>query len=260
MLLILFLLACSEYDVANIQDPNSEAQNPALLDTAGDWSSEDMISDEEIAIEEIYVNTGNELYSFVPDTSALTLIGEFKVGQQKIENITDIAINHNGQMFGITIDSLYQIIPRTAEMSFIRSLSKEYMGLTFLGDNNLIAAGSSLDIISIYNDDVNVIIPEGIFETSGDIVGLPDNLIYWTVRGDNEDQLISVNLSGAIEKWSKVENTSGIYGIGYANDELYGFTKDNTVIIIDPLNANVKDEKELNGSWWGAATNPLLWE
>jgi len=253
MILTLLLLACSEYDVISTQDYNNGANDSTVSDTS------DPIITEEIATEEIYVNTGSELYSLNPTTLSLTFVGEFKSGQQKIENMTDIAVNSSGKMFGTTQDSLYQIIPTTADTLFIRTLDKEYMGLTALDDNTLVAAGSSLDIISIYGNDTNTIIPSGTFETSGDIVALPDGLLYWSIKGEKGDQIVAVDRYGSIDHWGTLD-TEGLYGLGYANDELFGFTKDNSVVVINPDEIVVKDEYELQGSWWGAATNPLLWE
>ena len=52
-----------------------------------------------------------------------------------------------------------------------------------------------------------------------------------------------------------------LYGMGYANDKLYGFSGSGVIVEIDPYTGWSPFMKEVNElSWWGATTNPVRWE
>jgi len=52
--------------------------------------------------------------------------------------------------------------------------------------------------------------------------------------------------------------TSAVYGLGYAYEQLYGFTSGGRMLAIDATDADASSQR-LEGAWWGATTNPVLW-
>ena len=51
-----------------------------------------------------------------------------------------------------------------------------------------------------------------------------------------------------------------LFGLGYADDTLFGFTDGATVVRLDPDFGSSSDERPLGaGGWWGATTYPVRW-
>ena len=110
---------------------------------------------------------------------------------------------------------------------------------------------------------VETLISNSYYETSGDIVGLPDGDLYWSVRGgwEQDDQLIRVDPDTKEESWVGSLGESRLYGMGYANDELFGFSGSGAIVGINPATGASYTLKQYEGfSWWGATTNPVVWE
>ena len=94
-------------------------------------------------------------------------------------------------------------------------------------------------------------------------MGLPDGYLYWSVRGgwDQDDQLVRVNPSTGEETWVGHLGESRLYGMGYANDELFGFSGSGTIVGVNPETGySQKVEQYEEFSWWGATTNLVVWE
>jgi len=101
------------------------------------------------------------------------------------------------------------------------------------------------------------LVPPGRYETSGDVVGLPDGLLYWAVR--DGDDLVVVDPDSGVTSVRGVIGVQRIYGLGYSGGMLYGFTDASQVLEIDPANGEITGEQVLPGEWWGATTNPVVW-
>ena len=106
------------------------------------------------------------------------------------------------------------------------------------------------------------LVPEGEYQTSGDIVGLPSSLLYWLVRSDDEsgDRLVEVDAISGVNRVVGSVGVTNLFGVGYAGGSLYGFSDEGLMVEIDPATAAVLSERDLTSSWWGAATNPVVWE
>ena len=117
-------------------------------------------------------------------------------------------------MFGGTFESIYRIDPDTAEVDRLCDTEVELYAMTFTSDGRLIAGGpDSLTVIDVDdNCSTTALIENPMFETSGDLVGLPDGYLYWTVIGEDSDQLI------------RLDPNSGMFApVGSLNyEQLYG--------------------------------------
>jgi hypothetical protein len=213
------------------------------------------------ATESAYINSTTDLYSHDPVANTTRHIGQFKVDGVATGGFTDIAIDSQGLLFGYSNGGFYSINPNTAEAQKVAvTAATEGTGLTFLSDGHLVVAGPRVDIVDRGTGQVvRTLVPAGRFTTSGDIVALPDGLLYWAVRGSNGDQLVRIDpRSGETTVIGSV-GVSGVYGLGYANGVLLGYTSNGRALEIDPQTAKVLSNKALAGAWWGAATNPVRW-
>lgn len=265
-----FLAACTDYDLSSHEkEPEPELPedtgDPVVDtdtvpedtgDTGGGGTVE--IPDTEVATEAVYINTSDTLYSYDPTTGVATRIGDFSAAGREISGgMTDIAIDLDGIMFGGSFTTLYRINPTTAECTRVADLDDEMTGLTFVSDGRLVGAGEAVSFVDTRTGALTPLVDYGEYSTSGDIVGLPDGMLYWTVTGG--DLLIQVDPSDGSTRRRGSTTVSGIYGLGYAYGEMIGFTSGGRALVIDETTGRVSDNASLSGTWWGATTNPVLW-
>jgi hypothetical protein len=207
-----------------------------------------------------YINTSHALYSYDPAMNTATMIGMFAPGLTA--SMTDIAIDRAGHMYGVSNDQkIWSINPSTAAITMLFMVpDMSPRGLTCLSDGSLVVAGAA---VTIYDPttgmQVRTLVPTGNYVTSGDIVGLPDGFLYWTVN-DGMDNVVRIDPhSGAMTALPPL-GVNKIFGLGYAAGNFLGFSAYGNVIIIDAMTGAVTQNQMLNpGGWDGAATNPVLW-
>ncbi len=56
-----------------------------------------------------------------------------------------------------------------------------------------------------------------------------------------------------------IEGYGKLFGLAYANDLLYGFSEDGSIIRIDEQNGTPELLIQSEQAWWGATTNPVTW-
>ena len=242
-----------------VEEPSEDTGIP--VDTGEDPPEEPPV---DIPVEPIYVHTNATLYSLEPTTGTLSLVGDFydSTGDGFTGSMTDIAIDSDGNFYGIGFSGLYGIDPTDARVWEIAVMEEEFVGLTATSDGRLIGAGDGLYEIDKATGFTTPLVAAGSYQTSGDIVGLPSSLLYWLVRGEDDagDLLVEVNaVSGAYREVGSV-GVTGLYGVAYSGGSLYGFSDEGLIVEIDPVSATVLSEENLILSWWGAATNPVVWE
>ncbi len=215
------------------------------------------------AVEPVYIHTGDTLYSYDPADHLARVVGRFLDNQGgRVEPVVDIAIDLGGRMYGGTRDrKVFAIDPDTAACTYLFEFDDALNGLTFLSDGRLVVAGDRISIVHPLTGDMITELATD-YETSGDIVGLPDGKLYWTVRnrsGDG-DGLVRIDpISGHTDFLSEAGVTK-IFGLGFAESTLYGFSDNGVVVTFDATTGRVLQERQLQGRWWGATTNPVLWE
>jgi hypothetical protein len=266
---VLFGLACSEYDIKSTIDKSLQGES----EDEGAFESEEglpeAVNEEQADVEEatdegipsaterMYLHTSNILYSWA-ENGSITTIGQFYLENDFAPNITDLAIDLSGNMYAVSNENLYRVDPTDARLEYICETGEYLVGLTFLADGRLLAAGESILWMDPNTCARAVFVETGRYETSGDIVGLPDGNLYWTVIGG--DALVRVDpITGQTEYVGEIGSTN-LWGVGYFNDVLYGFSSSGTIVHIDPDTAAILHEENTSGQyWWGAATNPVHW-
>jgi hypothetical protein len=132
--------------------------------------------------------------------------------------------------------------------------------LAFDDVGNLYAGGDNLiERIDIDMCSRATLVEHPDYITSGDLVGLPDGFLYWTIRGEESDELVKVSpLSGNTE-WIGPVGVDRLFGLGYSEGSLYGFSDDREIVRIDPVSASTFVLVPASEQWWGATTNPVAW-
>lgn len=221
----------------------------------------------------VYGHSRDKLYSVSPSTFATTLVGAFKNGAASVTDMTDIAIDKAGQMWGVSFGSLYKLdytsTPGTVKCTKLASLATSFNGLTF------VPAGMGLDavnetLIGVANDGgwwrVNLS-PVSLtklgsygagYTSSGDSVGIIGDKVYATVNksGNSKVMVVTVNpATGAVIAnlgATSVPTGTGIFGVGYWGGTMYGFAGDGKVYLIDLTNAATTYLSRPTTEWWGA--------
>lgn len=213
------------------------------------------------AAESTYVNDADTLYTWDPASNLLRPIGSFTVNGRSVGGMTDIAIDHNGTMIGCAMDKkLYVINPTTAACGYLSTMDEAAKGLTFLPDGRLVASGVGVWAIDrTTGHKTATIVPAGRYTTSGDIIGLPDGNLYWAVSGTGNDQLVRIDPAAGTTSLIGTFSASEVYGLAYANGDLYCYTASGKALTVDPATAQSSQTRTLPGTWWGATTNPVTW-
>ena len=276
LIALLVSVGCSEYEIAQGKDGENGADDTLIFpdeDTGGvdtgDFEDTEEDTDEPANDEEpppaeapVYAHNANALYEVEPLTGERTYLGTFSQdGTVIAESFIDIAIDLSGNMFGATFLSLYQINPTNAEVKKICDVDVEMVAMTFSSDGELFVGGSDgVQIINVVNCRTSVLTVEGGFETSGDLVGLPDGYLYWTVRGQQRDELVRVDPLSGQTSWIGSIGFSEIFGLGYDEGVLYGFNSFGETLSIEPATGEAEILVSDSGiSWYGATTNPVQW-
>ena len=251
-MLAILALGCVEY---GMMTPALDGQGPSfgLLDLGH--------PDPLVATAAVYANTFDTLFEVEPESGGILEIGKFHTEQGTVENFVDIAINMEGHMVGGTYDGLYRIHPETAEVELLCETTVDMLALTFTPRGELVAGGErTLLLLDPETCDTRPLIQETFFETSGDLVGLPDGFLYWTVRGEFSDELVRLDAETSMWAWVGEIGADRLYGLGYDNGELFGFSSNGEIIAISP-ETGAGHVRSLNEtmSWWGATTNPVAW-
>jgi WD40 repeat protein len=207
----------------------------------------------------IYLNDSGSLYTFDPATKTTRYIAAFSTSGFPIFTMYDIAIDSTGWMVGVASGELYNIDPTNGHCTSLASVPDSGAnGLTFTPDGRIVVAGAEIVIYNPTTKQLSTLVPSGTQSTSGDIVGLPDGLLYWAVTGSSSDVLFTVNPNtGTLRRIGDI-GTSKVWGLSYEKGVLFGFTSDGKYLTIDQQTGQGQAQP-LSGNWYGAATNPAKW-
>ena len=244
-----------------------EPDAPAPVEDTGEVPPE-----EEPAPAPVYAHTTNELFEVDPVTGHSLSLGTFHDGPTPIRGVIDLAIDMNGRLFAGTRGgdddqprAIYRVSPYNASLQHICDTDAAMFALTFLPDGRLVAGSEGLLVVIDVDHDcaTSVLLHHPTWITSGDIVALPDGLIYWTLRRQGEPDALAVfdprtNLYGT----RGVIGYDRLFGLAYDDDTqaLYGFSGDGEIVEIRPSDAHSVLLNDSAKAWWGAATNPAQWQ
>jgi len=252
-------------------DDGVDARVDAPIDGSG-------IDGEELDFSKVYAHSGQNLYRLDTVTLLPVLIGPFGLGTT---SITDIAVDKDDRMLGITLDDIYTIDVTTGTATLLIALPETAPNLSSLsfvpidldnpdGAERLVAADSEGDVLEIdqITGVTSVLGNYGVtaagamqIRSSGDIVAIAGFGIYATVTvGEpfsNPDYLAQINpISWAATLIGGGTPHDKIFGLGYWRNTLYGFIdRGNNLGSIVALDVNTGVASPVNMGtiqWFGA--------
>ena len=209
----------------------------------------------------VYVCSYFKLYKVDPITLELTLIGPFQwpAGLEE-ELMTDIAVDKEKELTGISFGAVYSINKDTAETTFLANLETSFNGLSFLTqpDDTEILVGTALDgtVWQIdKTDGSSTMVGDfgGVMESSGDLVSVYGLGTIATVKnGSTNDYLARIDpTTGAA---TIIGNTGlpDIWGVGFWGNRVFGFVATNEFVLIDVNTGQTTFVLDGPENWTGA--------
>ena len=201
----------------------------------------------------LYVSTSNGEVGSVDETTGVytSLIGG-------TPTFTDVALDPDDQLWGITFSRLYSIDLESETTTNIGSLGASLNGLGFSDDGTLYGTGGSgFYSINTGTGAASLISSISGFSSSGDIVYDADLDLFWATSGG--DSLWSITKEGIANKIGNI-GFRNVYGLAFGDgNTLYGYTANRQQIALDletGAGTFVQSISNLNRSIWGSASDP----
>ena len=291
MLLALTLVACNgrrasdDDDDAGDDDDSAGDDDDSVVDDDDATDDDDITDDDDatddddttddddatppdpwVATEYMYAHTANQLYSIDPAAPyTATLVSTFHDAEGgEIPNMTDLAVDLTGQMYAVSTNGLWHVAPQTGEVELVFETEDEFfVAATFLSNGALLIGGNGM----LYVADVDTASYElatqfNEWSWDGDMVGLPDGLLYCAMRGtggDENSSLLVYDYVGGQEVWSGDTGVGTLYGIAFGQGILFGFTDAGEVLTISQTTGAAEVVSSPGIAFWGATTNPVRW-
>jgi hypothetical protein len=216
----------------------------------------------------VYAHSADELYSINPDTLEVALVGPFAWPGGGADQMTDIALDQDGRMVGISFGSVYSIDPETAVCQFLAHLEGSFNGLSFLEVPGLDGAVEELVAVALDGtlwtlDPMTGASTQrgsygGGLGSSGDLVYVRELGAFATVR--------LVDASSAFDGVARVDPATGaatllgngqsgfsnIWGLAYWGSRLFGFTEGQEFVVIEVMTGTATLVETSSARWWGA--------
>jgi hypothetical protein len=210
----------------------------------------------------VFAHSYFNLYKVDPDTLEVMLIGPFNGATWPGgEMMTDIAVDRDESIVGITFGSLYAVDKMTAECTFITNLSgTQFNGLTFRpnppGDDILVGTGLDGRVWQIDKQtgaQTEIGQYGGAIISSGDMVSIENYGTIATVKSGSEiDYLARIDDATGAATIIGSTGYADIWGVGYWRNKAFGFVATNEFVLIDVASGAATFIVDGPENWTGA--------
>ena len=217
----------------------------------------------------LYAHTSGTLYRL--DPAGFAKVADFKFDKNSGE-MTDIALDKNGGMYGVTFNDLFKCDTATAKCQWLAGLPTSFNGLTFVpagtvkpNDEALIGVGNDgswnlLDVVGTKASVKNLGYYGGGLTSSGDAFSVEGVGTFATVKAgfSGDDSLASINPKTGAATVIGNTGVSNLWGFAWYDGTFYGFSSDGSVYSLDVKTAAATSAKfpvPGNASWWGAGVS-----
>jgi hypothetical protein len=215
----------------------------------------------------VYANTASELYRIDPRALTLARVGAFAFGDDgQNHEMTDIAVNAAGQIWGISFNAIYRIDAANARCTLVSPLEGQYNGLTFVPSGVLnpsaevlvaVAGSGEYFVVNTADGRVQRLGSYGGLASSGDLVSIAAADTWAIVKRGGEDHLARVDLRAGRTTVVGPTGVQDLWGIGYWRNRIYGFSQDGAFVTIDPATGRATTQMTSPRAWWGAGVTTI---
>jgi len=229
----------------------------------------------------VYAHTATELYFLEVKTADVQLVGAFDFPSSATSTeMTDIAIDRYGVLYGISFEDVFAVNPQTAECWRLASLPQEFNGLTLIPREEL---GTSEDaLIGIGVDGLwwRLTLVAGLpgtgsrievthfggygtsWDSSGDAFSIAGIGTFASVDTASADRDVLVKLdptTGAVvAEVAPIGSYTRVWGLAGWTDKVFAFDEGGMVLVLDLTTGAILSEKDMNLPWWGAGVRTIL--
>ncbi len=216
----------------------------------------------------VYAHSAAQLYRVDPDTFSVSLVAPFGWSAGSDE-MTDIAIDRDGVMIGISYDSVYRIDASNAQTTLLsNNLDGMFNGLSFVPAGQVgfpegpdVLVGSRNTDGKIFSiDPSSGAVAEigdmgGGYVSSGDIVSVAGfGTVATVANGLSPDTLVRL-APGTFAATPIGSNTgyADLWGVGFWKGKVFGFAENGQFVLIDTTTGVGAPVEMSTPRWWGAA-------
>jgi hypothetical protein len=216
----------------------------------------------------VYAHDAATLYKVDPDTLALSMVGPFAWPNGVADMMTDIAIDKNGKMVGVSFDKVYSVDKSTAACTYLSSLDRSFNSLSFVAAGQIDSSGNEVLVAAALDGWLYRIDPAsgqstpigqygGGMTSSGDIVSVGGFGTVATVKqpGSQEDWLVSVDAATGAATVLGNTQTQDIWGLGFWKNKIFGFTQGGVFVLLDAKTGAATVVQTGQVHFWGAAVS-----
>ena len=217
----------------------------------------------------IYAHTSSTLFTWNPTTEELLQIGVFQwPSDGGGHQMTDIAVDYDGRLFGVTFDRAYRCSAISAECIFLATLPSSFNGLTIVPLGTVypdkealigISTSGAWNKIEVVNDVATVTLLGsygGGYSSSGDAFSIEGVGTFAAVNapGSSWDALIQVDpITGAmLQEVGSLTGYGSVYGLASDGTDVYGFDSSGAIVKLNLETGDAEVAAQTGHSWWGA--------
>jgi len=223
----------------------------------------------------VYAHTSSALFLMDVKTEIVKEIGSFKwPGQGTSHQMTDIAIDYWGVMYGISFNDLYVVHPETARCVYLANLPDTFNGLTMVPKGLIdpfkevlvgITQGGDWYRLTVNGSTVSYhkLGSYGYqYGSSGDAYSIQGVGTYAAVNKSvsADDYLVELNpLTGqVIAEIGPITGYSDVWGLAGWTGKAFAFDASGAILLVDTATAQVKLIRQTPHAWWGAGVRTRL--
>jgi hypothetical protein len=216
----------------------------------------------------IYAHDDTKLYRFDPRTHTIAMVAPFQWPGGNVDSMTDIAINRDGLMIGISFDKVYRVDPATAACIKLADLGASFNGLSFIerevgqGEEELVATtldGQLYSLDSATGSSTLIGAFGGGWGSSGDVVSVLGYGTLVTVDdGFGDVSLATLDpTTGHVTPIGNGTGAADLWGLAFWGGEIFAFGSDGLISTIDPESGVATPLANVGISFWGAAVTTI---
>ena len=212
----------------------------------------------------VYAHTSNVLYRVDPDTLAVTQIAPFGWPMGHFDQMTDIAVDKDGKITGVSFNTVYSVDATTAACTYLAPLTNSFNGLSYVPGAGPevpeMLVGTTLDG-SVWSVDpvTGATVQVGNYgfgwTSSGDIVSVEGFGTVATVKASGVGPDLLARIDPVTFNATPIGTGTGvgdIWGLGFWKGKIFGFSGHGQFVLIDATTGVAEVLPGTSPIWWGA--------